>query len=66
MRGSRGGRGLDPPGKSHNIESLSNTGPDPLKITKLSSQHSMLGYHWHASEMLFKWQFAGGPMTARL
>ena len=33
-----------PPEKSlKNIEFLSNTCPDPLKITKLPSQHSMLG-----------------------
>ena len=25
-------------------------GPDPLKITKLPSQRSMLGHHWHASK----------------
>ena len=35
--------GPDPPLKNHkNIGFLSNTGPDPLKITKLSRQHSML------------------------
>ena len=45
---------------------FSNTGPDPLKITKLSSQHSMLGHHRHASETPFKWRFAGGPMMVRL
>ena len=39
------------PLKNHkNIGFLSNTGPDPLKITKLPSQHSMLGHHQHASE----------------
>ena len=31
----------------------SNTDPDLLKITKLSSQHSMLGRHRHASERPF-------------
>ena len=31
---------------------LSNTGPDPLKITKLPSQHSMFGQHRPASEMV--------------
>ena len=41
------------PEKSQNIGFLSNTGPDPLNITKLQSQHSMLGHHWHASKMLF-------------
>ena len=33
---------------------LSNTGPDPLEFSKLPSQHSMLGHHWHASETPFK------------
>ena len=34
---------------------LNNTGTDPLKIIKLPSQHSMLGYHQPASETPFKW-----------
>ena len=47
-----------------------NTGPDPLKITKLPSQHSVfsfsvLGPHRTASEMPFKWRFAGGQMVPR-
>ena len=37
----------------------------PLKITKLPSQHSMMGHHRHASETPFKWRFTGGPMMAR-
>ena len=42
-------------------------GPDPpWKITKLSSQHSMLGHYWLASQKPFKWRFAGGLMMARL
>ena len=45
---------------------LSNTGPDPLKITKLPSQHSTLGNYRHASETPFKWRFAGEPMMTRL
>ena len=45
---------------------LSNTGLDPLKITKLQSQHSMLGHHRHASKTPFKWRFPGGSMMARL
>ena len=62
-----GGRGSGPPLKNHkNIGLLSYSGPDPLKITKLPSQHSMLGHHQHASEIPFKWCFAGGPMLARL
>ena len=34
-------------------------GPDP-------SQHSLLSQHRHASEMPFKWRFAGGPLIARI
>ena len=34
------------------------------KITKLPSQHSMLGHHRPASETPFKWRFAGRPMMA--
>ena len=45
-----------------NIGFLSNTGRDPLEITKLPSQHSMLGHHLHASETPFKWPFPGGQM----
>ena len=37
-----------------NIEYLSNTGPGPLKFSKLPSQHSTLGHHRHASETPFK------------
>ena len=60
MPGSRrGDRGPDPPPpppplKNHrNIGFLSNTGPDPLKFSKLPSQHSMLGQHRHARETPF-------------
>ena len=47
VRGSR-----PPPSLKNrkNIGFLSNTGPDPLKITKLPSQHSMLGHNQPASE----------------
>ena len=49
-----GDRGSGPPLENYkNIGFLSNTGPDPLKITKLPIQHSMLGHHWPASETLF-------------
>ena len=49
-----GEQGSGPPLKNHkNIEFLGNAGPDPLKITKLPSQHSMLGHHRHASETPF-------------
>ena len=59
--------GPPPPLKNHkNIGFLSNSGPDPLKTTKLPSQHSMLGYHQHTSETPFKWRFAGRPIMAHL
>ena len=39
---------------------LSNNGLDLLKITKLPSQHFMLGHHRPASETPpFRWRFAG-------
>ena len=67
--GGGGAGGPDPPEKSQNIGFLSNSGLDPLKITKLPSQHSMLGHHRHASETpckwRFTWRFPGGPMMAR-
>ena len=66
--GSIGGQGVRTPPPLENykmIGFLSNTGPDPLKITKLPSQHSMLGQHRPASETPFKWCFAGGPLIAR-
>ena len=34
-----------PLGKSQKYRGFSNTGPDPLKITKLPSQHSVLNHH---------------------
>ena len=37
----------------------------PWKITKLPSQHLMLGHHRPASETPFKWRFADGPTMAR-
>ena len=54
--------GPDPLKNHKNIGFLSNTGPDPLKITKLHSQYSMLGHHRPANETPFKWRFAGGPV----
>ena len=59
--GGGGGRGPNPPEKSQKYGVLSNTGPDPLKISKLPSQHSILGHHRPASKTPFKWHFAGGP-----
>ena len=64
MRGSRGRgcRGFAPtPEKS---QKYSVTGRDPLKITKVPSQHSMLSHHRHTSETPFKWHFADGPIMA--
>ena len=56
-----------PPGKlQKNIGFLSNTGPNPLKITKLPIQHSMLGHHRPASETPFKWCFTGRPVDGTL
>ena len=45
-----GGRGSGPPENNKNIGFLSNTSVDPLKMTKLPSQHSMSGDYRHASE----------------
>ena len=56
MGGSRrgGGQGVQTPLKNQkNIGLLRNTGPIPLKITNLPSQHSMLGHYLHASETPF-------------
>ena len=54
MRGSRGELGVrpppPPPEKSQNIGFPSNIGPDPLKVTKLPSQHSMLDHHQNADD----------------
>ena len=68
MRGSRGReQGVRTlPENYKNAGFLSNAGPDPLKITKLPSEHSMLGHHRPACKTLFKWHFAGGPMMVRL
>ena len=42
MHGSRGGTGGLNPLKNHKfIEFLSNTGPDPMNITKLPNQHAI-------------------------
>ena len=61
--GGGGGQEVQtPPGNYKNIGFLGNTGPDPLIITKLPIQHSMLGHHRPASETPFKWCFAGGPL----
>ena len=62
-----GGQGVRTPLENYkNIGFLRNTGPDPLKITKLPIQHSIMGHHRHASDTPLKWRFAGSPMMARL
>ena len=44
--GGGGAGGPDPPLKNHKkIGVYSNTGPDPLKLTKLTFQHLMIGHH---------------------
>ena len=70
MGGSRRGAGdPDPPPPTVNhktIGFLSNTGLDPLKITKLPRQHSLLDNHRHASETPFKRRVAGVLMMVHL
>ena len=67
QRGGGGAWGPDPlENYKKNIGFLSNTGPHLLKITKLPSQHSMLGHNRPTSETPFKWCFAGGPLMIRL
>ena len=67
MGRSRGGRGSGPPPplKITQMGFLSNTGPEPLKISKLLGQNLMLGHHGDASETPFKWRFAGEAMMAQ-
>ena len=62
--GGGGGGGPDPLEKHKSIGFPSNIDLDPLEITKLPSQHSMLGHYRHASETPFQWSFAGGSMMA--
>ena len=52
----RGDRGSGHPENHKNIGFPSNIDPDPLKITKLPSQHSMVGHYR-------QWRFADGPMV---
>ena len=63
VRIQRGGTGSTPSLKNHKfIRFLSNTGPDPLKITKLPSQHSRVGHYQPTSETPFQWRFTGRPI----
>ena len=68
MGGSRGGDwGTPPPLKNHkNIGFLGKTGPDPLKNFKATKPAFNTGHHRPASEMPFKWRFAGGPIINQL
>ena len=52
--------------KNQLLSYISSIGPDPLKTTKPTSQHSELGHHRPASELPFKWRFPAEPMMARL
>ena len=56
-----GDSGLDPLKNHKNIGFSSNTGLDSLKITKLPSQHLIMGHHRHASETAFRWRTDDGP-----
>ena len=58
-----GDRGPGPPLENYkNIGFLSIIDRNPLKITKLPIQHSMLGHHRHASETPFPWQAVADPL----
>ena len=64
--GGGGGQGVRTPMKNNkNIGFLSKSGRDPLEITKLSNQHSMLGHYQHTRETP-KWRIAGRRMMAHL
>ena len=59
------GRGSRTSLKNHkNIGFPSNIDRDPLKITKLPSQNSMVGHYRHASKLPFQWRFSGRLMMA--
>ena len=62
--GGQGVRTPPPPEKSQTIGFPSNIDPDPLNITKLPSQHSLVDHYRHARETPFQSRIAGGPMMA--
>ena len=64
--GPTGDRGSGPPKIRKLLDFLAILVRIPRIITRLPSQHSMLGHHRYDSETPFKWRFAGGPMLARL
>ena len=68
MRGSReGSRGSGPPWKiTKLLGCLAKLDQIPWTITKLPSQHSLLGHHRPVSETPFKWCFASRPLMAYL
>ena len=51
-----------PPEKSQSYIVLSNTGPDPRKITKLPSQHAIFSHYRPTREMAFPWRADDGPL----
>ena len=54
MRIQRGEGGPDhPPPEKSQKGFPSDIDQDPLKITKLPSQHVMVGHYWHARETVF-------------
>ena len=55
MRGSRRGGGPNSLENRNAKGFLINTGQDPLEITKLTSQHSMLGHYWPTRETTFNY-----------
>ena len=67
IQGGGGGQGVRIPENSqhHRVSFLAILVRIPWKITKLPSQHSMLGLNRPASETQCKWRFAGWPIRAR-
>ena len=59
-----GGQGvwIPHPENHKNIGFSRNIDPDPLKFTKLPSQHSMVGCYQHATETPFHWWADDGPL----
>ena len=64
MRIQRGAGGPDPLEKSQLIGFPSNTGPDPLNVTKLPSQHLTVGHYRPTIRTPFQWRFAGRRIMA--
>ena len=61
--GGTGGSDLPPLLKNHkNIGFPNNIDMDPLKITKLPSQHSTEGHYRHTSKTPFQWWAEDGPL----